>query len=216
MFNGKIKIAIGAIVTAMVAAMTGEVRAAIVASYAGPGTFNGVASVVTLPNVSIGQEGRVDLQFKAGRTDYDGNFWYLADSPGGTEGEYRLGIAQNHISAFLWAPGGYELAWDSLSSPITFTDTASWHTLSLAWKNGEAPVVTLDSVSYTGTVTSGLQAFTSNGEHVLGEVLPLNHMFAYDGQLRNVVVQDTYVVPEPAAFGLLALGGLALLRRRRG
>jgi hypothetical protein len=33
--------------------------------------------------------------------------------------------------------------------------------------------------------------------------------------VRPTQIQDLMVVPEPAALGLLALGGLALLRRRR-
>ena len=52
----------------------------IVDSFAGPESFNGTGYQV-LNNVSIGQEGRIDLEFKADDPGGNGYLWYLSDNP---------------------------------------------------------------------------------------------------------------------------------------
>ena len=60
-------------------------------------------------------------------------------------------------------------------------------------------------------------AALSSGRNVLaGAGLSDRALFAggWDGYHRMAVV-DVFIVPEPAALSLLAIGGLAVIRRRR-
>ena len=45
---------------------------------------------------------------------------------------------------------------------------------------------------------------------------PIDEMFTIGGNIDvDGIIVDTWCIPEPATLGLLLLGGLAMLRRRR-
>lgn len=48
----------------------------------------------------------------------------------------------------------------------------------------------------------------------LGDVFGINHSFSLTSQDQATVNSSFFIVPEPATFGIVALGGLMLLRRR--
>ena len=85
------------------------------------------------------------------------------------------------------------------------------------WDQGPNPDWSLDGQWHTNTWTYPAQALTSGTYGQLffvvqgGAVAPAG-MTVY---LDNIRVSGAPEVPEPASLGLIALGGLALLARRR-
>ena len=212
MFCEKLKMFVCVIALAMIVALVGSARADIIAQFDGPQDFNGTSDYVPLSQVSIGQEGRVDIEFNADLTDYGplvlGTLWYLTDTYGGGQGEYKLTISGDAVHATFWAPAGYQA---QLSIPLT--DTDNWHGVSVAWKNGEKVQLTLDGTTVESGVAS-LNAFTSGtGLHILGALeYPAGTVrYYYDGMMRNTTVRDTYAIPEPSTLALLATGLIGLL-----
>ena len=109
-----------------------------VAQLDGPTTFG--ETQVTLPQVTVGDEGAVEFEFKA--DSIEGSLWYLADVFGGNQGEYRLQLAADQLQAILWSSGNYVVQWTT-----PFTDTTQWHSVRMAWKEGETTQITLDGTT---------------------------------------------------------------------
>ena len=80
MFRGRSNVAC-LIALAASLAWTSGASAVVVASLAGPTVFDGIGNTVVLPNVSIGLEGTVSLEFKADDTAGMHELWYCADKP---------------------------------------------------------------------------------------------------------------------------------------
>lgn len=214
---------VGMIILGATMAWASSAPAEIVAQYQGAGTFNGTSDEVTLVNVSIGQEGRVDLEFKPDGVAYGsgdwttqyGTLWCLSDVPGGDMGQYRLQLSNDSLRVRLYSgAGGY-----AVDQGIAFTPTTAWHTASLAWKQGELTQLTVDGTTTTFANAVNFTAFTSTSpNHVVGATsanttyYPSGFMSYFHGDMRNVVVQNTYsAVPEPSGLLLFATGTLGLL-----
>ena len=168
----------------------------------------------TLPSVTIGDEGTIDLEFKA--DGERGTLWYMADAWGGTSagGEYRLLIDNGTLYGFLWNTDSY-----AAQFMVPITEGTDWHSVSLTWKEGEETSLTLDGVTSTLVNTRSLEDFTSGeGVHVLGGYPHTGYdSYLFDGMTRNVVISDTYspvTVPEPSVVVLLLTAlGMLIVRR---
>jgi hypothetical protein len=135
----------------------------------------------------VGDEGTVELEFKA--DNLSGSIWYMADTWGGSTGEYRLLLGDDQLQAYLWNSGSYAVAWTT-----PFTDTTDWHSLSMTWKEGEDTAITLDGVTTFVANASSLADFTSGaGINTLGgyPTTPWS-TFLFTGMTRNVKIYDTY------------------------
>ena len=170
-------------------AFAGTATAAVVAQLDGPAPFGVIPPVVTLSDVTVGDEGSVEFEFKP--DIIDGCLWYLADVMYGSSGEYRIYLNNNTIYAKLWnVNGGYSLAWDA---PVT--DTSTWHSMRMAWKNGSDTMVTFDGVTSNVANPNTLADFTSGaGVHALGGYPEGALTARYDGMMRNLKVYETYEV----------------------
>ena len=177
-------------------AFAGTVSAAVVAQLDGPTPYGIIPPVVTLSDVTVGDEGSVEFEFKPDAID--GCLWYMADVFQGSFGEYRIFLENSTIYAMLWnVNGGYSLAWDA-----PFTDTTSWHSVRMAWKTGEDTLETLDGVTSNVANPNTLADFTSGaGVHALGGYPDPegNVTFRYDGMMRNLKVYETYDVSASVA-----------------
>jgi len=157
----------------------------VVAQLDGPTSYT-IGPPVILSDVTVGDEGSIDLEFKADAIT--GCLWYMGDVFGGSVGEYRLLLDNNNFHAFLWNSGTYSVNW---STP--FTDTADWHSVRMAWKEGEDTLITLDGVTTNVANAGTLNDFTSGeGLHALGDYPSETYHNPYVGELRNVKVYDTY------------------------
>ena len=188
-----------------------------VARLNGPTKFG--ESLVTLPQVTVGDEGAVEFEFKANAIN--GSMWYLADVFGGNKGEYRIQLAADQLQAILWSSGKYVVQWTT-----PFTDTTQWHRVRIAWKEGAETQVTLDGTTIHIPNDGTLVDFTSGpGIHTLGGY-PSNQLpFRYDGQIRDLKLFDTYAGsqnPVAGYAGPTEFGGgtdarsLGRFDRRRG
>jgi hypothetical protein len=192
--------------------------AEIVASHAGPTDFSGsdVVELTYPPAVGgvapIGLEGRVDLEFKADTTSGAHYLWYLADPWYGAYREYRIYLANDKLVVCL-----YGNAYAVNDASTTFTDTTSFHSLSLAWKQDQDTLLTLDGTTTHFANAVPLLPAVEVGFHLLGAANPSGD-YGFAGTIRNVVVRDTYAVPEPtmmALFGIALLSLLAYAWRKR-
>ena len=191
-----------------IALWAGSASADIVAEWDGPKTFASDSDMVTLPNVPISTVGRVDLQFEANNTSAAQKIWYMADSVGGTVGEYQIFMTSNEVGAEFWGPSGHSPMPDF---HVPFSDTTSFHSLSLAWQQGSPTVLTLDGVAHDWTNSYALPTFTS-ACHDVG-AYPGGNNWYFRGTVENVVVRNTYSLPtpEPGTLALLITGLIGLL-----
>lgn len=204
MFCNKFKMFLCLIALAALMAWTGSASATLIVSHDGPTTFNGEDDYVSLSNVTIGSWGKVELEFKADDTEDGSTLWFMLDDTDNSG--YLLMILSDSIVAPMWTSSTYQSGWDPV---VSFTDTTSWHSLSLQWRSGYIPTMTLDGTSYNLTSSAPtLPDFTSS-KHVLGRYSSTNHYF--DGEIRNVKVYDTCDIPEPSTFALLIAGLIGLL-----
>jgi hypothetical protein len=171
----------------------------IVASYA-YGDFDG-STTVDLPAVSIGQEGRVDFEFKADSLDAEQYLWYMDDSPAWGI-QYRVAISGGKLMVSLWNSNGY-VTTGNWYSPIT---AGELHSLSVAWKQGQPTLITLDGA--TSSITNAVSLLSSTSTiHKVGGANGVN----FDGVIQNLRVRDTYTIPEPGTATLAAIGLIGLL-----
>ena len=176
--------------------------------------------------LSVGQEGGISIQFKANNTSGAGHednseyLWMFCDT-NDKVGEYRAEIVNNSIFVALWSDkggangtGGYVVNTGDNGQSIPFTDTTSWHTLDLAWKNGSPTLLTLDGVVKQSITNIGtLDSFTSGANwSTLGAVATTPPRSFFDGQMQNVEIRNTYAAPTPEPSSIVMLGvGLASL-----
>jgi hypothetical protein len=226
MSRGRFKMCFCLVLLAAVWAWTNVASAVVVASYTGPTTFDGIDDKIVLPNVSIGLEGSVSLEFKAHDTAGMHHLWYCCDDPdcipGVTKGEYRINLTNNTVWAQNWPCGCSQ----GFGVGFPLTDTTSWHTVRLRWKEDYGIGLMFDGVektypiAYENFTPCHLSEFTStDGNHLLGAGAAHPDARYFDGEIRNLVISNTYQVPEPSVVALTITGSLGFLvyawRRRR-
>jgi hypothetical protein len=204
-----------AIALAAVALWTSGLSADIVASYAGPHTFDGVDDYVNLSPVSIGAEGRVDLEFKPSSMDgSQRTFWWIGG--GGGDIDYQLYVEGTAgFGGCIYNKFGTQQEKVGINGGGGVLNNA-WNTASMAWKEGSPTLITVNGSTASFTNAHPLYSFTSE-HHDIGDYnWPWAHNY-FAGEIRNVVVQN--VVPEPAAVVIVATGLIGLLayawRKRR-
>ena len=137
-----------------------------------------------------------------------------AGSPAPTEGFYLYADQALSTLAFGAAFTGNSVAWTAGSQTGTFTSATG---LDNSWRN-----VTVSYNPLTGQATGTLgaeQLFSVNAGTALAVKVVFVSVFCpgdmYDAATLSADNITSAVVPEPAALGLLALGVLGVLRRRR-
>lgn len=97
-------------------------------------------------------------------------------------------------------------SWINLDLPGAPLRTPGWHKFGIEVRGAGVVNFYVDDI-LSGTITDS--SVTSLDSFILGSGLSSN-----PAAPQSVYIDDVRVVPEPASLGLLALGGLALLRRR--
>jgi hypothetical protein len=218
MSRNMVKLSFVLIALAVVLAWTGVARAEILVQQWAPITFDGVDDQVVLPNVSIGAEGAVHLEFKADNLTTKQGLWYLTDGQGAAQTmEYRIGISEEgQVRADLWTSAGSPSAGGPAAN--SYLTDHNWHTFELRWKKNTFTKITLDGI--TDKTLDGVNLFhdftSSTGNHALGIVnTATGPIRFFDGTLRNVQISNNYnelfVVPEPSIMTLTGSGLLGLL-----
>jgi len=121
------------------------------------------------------------------------------------------------VIAFGWARGPI----NGTSITPYFFDGATWKTLSsidqsAQWNNLNMLVysnyVKIENKSFSGVVETETIAYTGPFDHI--SIMSPNNDAA-ERAIDDVWLRGGVYVPEPATLSLLALGGMALIRRRR-
>jgi hypothetical protein len=141
--------------------------------------------------------------------DSEGNFAQIHAKLGPNSGEWNFYIDDGqYTSSFYLLSGGVQLGTAGGSVTVTL-DTQAYHTYGVQLINGQA-TYWIDGTPVFGGAASPL---AGTKLLIIGDATG----YAPTGY-GTFILNDALVttnVPEPATLSLLALGGLALLRRRR-
>lgn len=153
----------------------------------------------------------------------------LVNQPTATTYNYNISLHNTGTTPigtfwFAWIPGQDYMA----TAPITITNPSTWASTVTGGggSNGYAILWTAGTTIPAGGTLSTF-SFTSadapasfNGNSVFYPTTPVGTSFVYSGgpfsdSGYQFVVTQAAATPEPASLSLLAIGGLAAVRRRR-
>lgn len=191
----------GLLALAMTWAVAARATAAVVASYAGPESF-ATHHVVVLPDVSVGLEGTLSMDFIAPDITTRQFLWTATDAFGGSppgEGEMALQIRNGRIGLSYWTLPQQVLNAGHTYESLPIPADGLKHHVEVTWKNGNPVVLKLDGAGLAakigGAAGGSLTSWTTlTGAHVLGgEPDGLGGIkFAYGGTVSNMVLKDVY------------------------
>lgn len=182
--------------------------------------FDGASDVVTVGSNTLGASYTITAWINADaftytNPDHDQNVIF-AQYGGATPGR----------TSFMVNVNGQLTSWEGTgsgsTSGSTVLATGQWYFVALSNSNKSAVGYLNGNVEFNKTFTYDPQDLPN----AIGNLSDnyLNDVGQFDGLIKDVRIYDTalsqaeiqaIMVPEPAALGLLALGGLTLLRRRR-
>lgn len=149
-----------------------------------------------------------------------GNAQYWPNIYGGWNGTPKIRGGAYDVGALTFSPGVSGAY--SLTGSAVFYQSAGYSNITFQiYKISGASTTELYNIGHTAADTLVFANVTSLQNIVLatGDRLVLLAQSGYDGTFGEVRLADAGIglaaVPEPASLGLLALGGLALARRRR-
>jgi hypothetical protein len=191
----------------------GTTEAGVLISRPGPDSLDG-ASVVALPNESIGLEGSVSFDFQTANPTGDGqrpwNMNDAADSVG--EMGVVVGGLDGAVKVTIWNNNGGYVFSPTYVTVGSISDTA-YHHIDFTWKEGSPTLCAFDGAVTSIANTHSLIAFTSGYNSLGGQVTDTNpgHLF-FTGTVKDFVMTDVYTppvsTPEPGTMMALLSAGL--------
>ncbi|MFA5203687.1 MAG: LamG domain-containing protein [Lentisphaeria bacterium] len=184
--------------------------------------FDGVSDAVAVGSNTLGASYTITAwinadAFTSTNTNHDQNVIFA---------QYGTPYPAGRMS-FMVNPDGYLTSWEGgpggsgSASGTTHLSTGQWYFVALSNSNKSAVGYLNGNVEFDKTFVYDPQDL----DNTIGSLdTSLENAGNFDGLIKDVRIYDTaltqaeiqaVMVPEPAALGLLALGGLALLRRRR-
>ena len=179
--------------------------------------FDGISDVVTVGSNTLGSAFTVTAWINLDTIRDDQNVIFA---------QYGYPYPAGRMS-FMVNSSGRLASWEGsgtgATSGTTTLATGQWYFVALSYSSQSAVGYLNGNFEFNKSYTYGPQNlpnaigalsadYTNDGGNFDGLIKDVR---IYDTALTQTEIQDLMVVPEPAAVGLLALGGLALLRRRR-
>jgi hypothetical protein len=153
----------------------------------------------------------------------DGWGFYVYDAEIGTGTDYRLGFTdhRNSVSVLSSANAISLDEWQFVAVSVAWDDDNDQSTKKLYVGDGTTLTEVGSAVDGGGWVHAGSIWYGSEGKNAIADfegLLDNGRLYENDALSASeltTVMQYNDMIPEPATMGLLAMGSLALLRRRR-
>jgi len=151
----------------------------------------------------------------------------FATEPGSFNSGFGFGVGTNETVALSWNGGwffrvtsGWSGAGSTAATFTTITEGVDEEVRARIHFDLDADTVQATIIGASGTFTSPFVSFVDGNESsaTLGDIMVFADLRGASGQnptdVDNILLSET-IIPEPATLAVLALGGLALIGRRR-
>jgi hypothetical protein len=215
MYRDSLKTFLCLITLVAVVVCASSASAAIVASYAGPKTFDG-SSYVNLANGGFGDQGTVEFDATITNITSDTQcLWDATDSTTNLEPIIRVedyGTKRIEFDYYHPYPSGHPVneEWAYVDWP---TDGASHH-VKWTWQDGVGTEISVDDTVVSRALDAGLMSGTwTCVNNRLGRTTDDRWKCNSGTTIGNFVLSDvaSFSTPEPSTIGLMVTGLVALL-----